>query len=347
MTNTDAAVSEKPLLEISDLSVVYPTGFRRPPFKAVTGVSIEVGRGETVSIVGESGSGKSTIGGAVLGLRDVAAGSIRFRGEDITSIGQSDRRRLSADLQAIFQDPFSSLDPSKTVGETVGEPLVVGTDLSSAQITARVEEVLRRVGIAVDAVEKYPGEFSGGQRQRIAIARAVVRRPALIVADEAVSALDVSVQAHVLNLLDELQKDQGTSYLFISHNMAVVRHISDRVVVLYRGRIMEEGGAEDVCDRPAHPYTRSLLAAVPVPDVTAQRSRRSLRRAATTADSGFAPVDGVGCPFAPRCPFAQQKCIDATPTLEELPDGRRVACVRVGELPAQSALLSTGSKEAK
>ena len=341
MTNAGKTGTSAPLLSISNLSVVYRTGFGRPPLKAVTDVSIYVGLGETVSIVGESGSGKSTIGGAVLGLRDVASGSIRFQGEDITSVRQSDRRRLSSDLQAIFQDPFSSLDPTKTVGETVAEPLVVGTKLSSVEIAQRVDEVLGRVGIASDAVDKYPGEFSGGQRQRIAIARAVVRRPALIIADEAVSALDVSVQAHVLNLLDELQEDQGTSYLFISHNMAVVRHISDRVVVLYRGRIMEEGDAEAVCDRPAHPYTRSLLAAVPVPDVATQRSRRTARRGATTPSSGFEPVDGVGCPFAPRCPFAQQKCVDVTPPLADLGDGRRVACARVGELPAEPALLQS------
>jgi oligopeptide/dipeptide ABC transporter ATP-binding protein len=347
MTNSIAVEQDEPLLTIDNLSVTYRTGFRRAPFTAVSEVSISVGRGETVSIVGESGSGKSTIGGAVLGLREVAAGAIRFKGEDITSVGQSDRRRLSADLQAIFQDPFSSLDPSKTVGETVGEPLTVGPRISAAEISRRVQEVLGRVGISPDAIDKYPGEFSGGQRQRIAIARAVVRRPALIIADEAVSALDVSVQAHVLNLLDELQEDQGTSYLFISHNMAVVRHISDRVVVLYRGRIMEEGGTELVCDEPAHPYTRSLLAAVPVPDVGAQRSRRTLRRAATTQNSGFAPVDGVGCPFAPRCPFAQQKCVDATPPLEQLDDGRRVACVRVHELPAEKVFLQTTPKGTK
>ena len=204
--------------------------------------------------------------------------------------------------------------------------------LPAEERTRRVVEVLAKVGIGRAAMAKYPAEFSGGQRQRIAIARALVLEPKIVVCDEAVSALDVSVQAQVLNLLDALQREKGTSYIFISHNMAVVRHISDRVVVLYRGRIMEEGPAVDVCDRPAHPYTRSLLASVPVPDVVVQRARREAR-AVATASTGLAPKDGVGCPFAPRCPFAIAACVEATPPLVEVGDGRRAACIRLGELP--------------
>ncbi len=334
------------LLEIDDLEITYPRGFGKAPFRAVTDLSLRVGRGETVSIVGESGSGKTTIGSAILGLARVGSGSIRLDGEEIAHAGVRQRRAFAARLQAVFQDPFSSLDPSQTVGDVVAEPLrVAGPKLSAAEIEERVAAILARVGIGRNAMRKFPAEFSGGQRQRIAIARALVVQPEIVVCDEAVSALDVSVQAQVLNLLAELQRDVGTSYVFISHNMAVVRHISDRVVVLYRGRVMEQGSAADVCDRPAHPYTRSLLASVPVPDVAAQRGRREAR-ASSVAASGIAPSEGIGCPFAPRCPFAQAKCVAATPPLVELPDGRSVACVRVGEIPPpdeRSALMTTGS----
>ena len=321
------------LLEIDDLSVTYSRGLGRSPFVAVSDLSLTVGRGETVSIVGESGSGKSTIGSAILGLQPAASGSIRLEGSDITRLSRSKRASLRSTLQAVFQDPFSSLDPSQSIGDAVAEPLrVAEPNLSPAERAERVRAMLGKVGIAPSAMGKFPAEFSGGQRQRIAIARALVLEPKIVVCDEAVSALDVSVQAQVLNLLAQLQRDVGTSYVFISHNMAVVRHISDRVVVLYRGRVMEEGPAADVCDRPAHPYTRSLLASVPVPDVEAQKLRREAR-AVASVQSGFAPKDGVGCPFAPRCPFATQACVDVTPPLVDVGDGRRAACIRLGEIP--------------
>jgi peptide/nickel transport system ATP-binding protein len=253
------------------------------------------------------------------------------------------RREFRTTLQAVFQDPFSSLDPSMTIGQAVGEPLLVAhPGLASDERRARVVESLARVGLDESVLQRYPAEFSGGQRQRIAIARALFLRPAIVVCDEAVSALDVSVQAQVLNLLEELQRTEGVSYVFISHNIAAVRHISDRVVVLYRGHIMEEGTAEEVCDRPLHPYTRSLLASVPVPDVVAQRERRRVRREAAAAPLPAAPT--TGCPFAPRCPFAAQKCLDARPPLVESADGRRVACVRIDEIPGPDsrAALATG-----
>jgi oligopeptide/dipeptide ABC transporter ATP-binding protein len=321
---------EAPLLEVTNLSVTYRQGLRRPPVRAVRGVSFTVGRGETVSIVGESGSGKSTIGGAILGLRQVTEGTIRFNGEDITSLPVKRRREISAHLQAVFQDPYSSLDPARTIGESVSEPLQVGASIPRGEVTTKTAEVLGRVGMAASAVSKYPSEFSGGQRQRISIARAIVRTPELVVCDEAVSALDVSVQAHVLNLLGRLQKDSDTSYVFISHNMAVVRHVSDRVVVLYQGRVMEEGPAVETCDTPMHPYTRSLVAAVPVPNVQQQRARRELRSEATRA-SGLQLEGDVGCPFAPRCPFALQRCVETTPEPIEFAPGRRAACVRIGD----------------
>jgi peptide/nickel transport system ATP-binding protein len=330
-TSASPALDETPLLEIEDLSVDYRQGVGKPPVHAVRNVSFTVGRGETVSIVGESGSGKSTIGNAVLGTRAVTSGTIRFRGRDITRLSVKQRREISASLQAVFQDPYSSLDPARTIGESVAEPLQVGGQTSRIETSRRTTSVLGRVGVAAQAASRYPGEFSGGQRQRISIARAIVRTPELVICDEAVSALDVSVQAHVLNLLDDLKQEFGTSYVFISHNMAVVRHISDRVVVLYRGRVMEEGPAAAVCDTPAHPYTRSLVAAVPVPDVAEQRARRIKRSAATTA-SGIEPTDEVGCPFAARCPFAQLKCVETTPEPVEIESGRRVACIRIGEI---------------
>ena len=333
----DATADAPDVLEVRGLEVTYSRGLGREPFRAVSDLSFRVGRGETVSIVGESGSGKTTTGSAILGLARVSSGSIKLKGEEIAGAGVRRRRALASSLQAVFQDPFSSLDPSQTIGDIVAEPLrVAGPRMSGAEIARRVAAILARVGIAPSAVAKFPAEFSGGQRQRIAIARALVLEPEIVVCDEAVSALDVSVQAQVLNLLDDLQRDVGTSYIFISHNMAVVRHISDRVVVLYRGRVMEQGPASAVCDAPAHPYTRSLLASVPVPDVAAQRDRREARMGSIVA-SGIAPKDGVGCPFAPRCPFAQAACVEATPPLTELPDGRSVACIRVHELPPPDA----------
>ena len=321
------------VLDVAGLTVTYSRGLGRAPLTAVSDVSFSVGRGETVSIVGESGSGKTTIGSAILGLQPVAGGSIRLNGADVAHLGRSARRDFRETLQAIFQDPYSSLDPTKTIGDAVGEPLTLAERrLPSEEIRRRVADVLRRVGLDASLMHRFPAEFSGGQRQRIAIARAIILKPAIVVCDEAVSALDVSVQAQVLNLLETLQHEEGVSYIFISHNMAAVRHISDRIVVLYRGRIMEIGAAEDICDRPAHPYTRSLLAAVPVPDVHVQRERRRLR--GRTAVAARADVPMTGCPFAPRCPFAADICVAAPPPLIEIGGGRRVACVRINEIPA-------------
>jgi oligopeptide/dipeptide ABC transporter ATP-binding protein len=321
------------VLHVAGLTVTYPRGLGRPPVTAVTDVSFTVGRGETVSIVGESGSGKTTIGSAILGLQPVAKGSILLNGAEIAYLSRRERRAFRETLQAVFQDPFSSLDPTKSIGDAVGEPLrVAQPKLGAEAVRRRVAEALDRVGLDPSVVHRFPAEFSGGQRQRIAIARALILKPEIVVCDEAVSALDVSVQAQVLNLLESLQCDEGVSYVFISHNMAAVRHISDRIVVLYRGRVMEEGSAEDVCDRPAHPYTRSLLASVPVPDVRAQRERRRIRGLAVAA-ARVGATPQTGCPFAPRCPFAADVCITAPPPLVELAGGRRVACVRIDEIP--------------
>ncbi len=335
-----------PLLDIQSLTVTYRRGGRRGVLTAVDDVSLTVGHGETVSVVGESGSGKTTLGSAVLGLQPVAGGSIKFAGREISRLNTKQRRQLRTSLQAIFQDPFGSLDPSMTVGEAVGEPLrIVNDGKSRREIADRTQLMLERVGMEAPAMSRYPGEFSGGQRQRIAIARALILEPEIVVCDEAVSALDVSVQAQVLNLLESLQREQGTSYIFISHNMAVVQHVSDRVLVLYRGRTMETGSVEDVCGRPAHPYTRSLLSSVPIPDVGIQRERRRLRSQASvdsrSASNGAMPAtieDGVGCPFAPRCPFVRDQCLEATPSPVDIGGGRQVACVRIDEIPPMDQL---------
>ncbi|MDR2372975.1 MAG: ABC transporter ATP-binding protein [Bifidobacteriaceae bacterium] len=320
------------LLEVDDLTVSYHMGMRRPPFRAVRDITFKVARGETVSIVGESGSGKSTIGGAILGLRAIESGSIRLQGEDITNAGIKRRRAIARHIQAVFQDPFSSLDPKLTIGESVAEPLTIGARPRRDETLRSVTETLGRVGIGADALRRFPAEFSGGQRQRVSIARSIIRTPELIVCDEAVSALDVSVQAQVINLLADLKADSGTSYLFISHNMAVVRHISDRVIVLYKGRIMEQGPAADVCDQPAHPYTRSLIAAVPVPNVAVQEQRRTARSLAAKPSVVAGDVQD-GCPFAPRCPFARPACTTSGDVrLVGVGPGRSAACLRLDEV---------------
>ncbi len=266
-----------PLLEVQDLCVTYILkGGKR--FEALKGVNLQVAPGETVGLVGESGSGKTTIGRVILGQTAAQAGSIRFNGEDITHATRERRRTLGRDIQVVFQDPYGSLNPARSIGQTLAEPLVAVPGLSQAEIAARVAAILQTVGMPPDTVGRYPGQFSGGQRQRIAIARAVIARPKLIICDEPVSALDLSVQAQVLNLLNKLQRDMGLSLLFISHDLTVVRHVSRRTVVLYRGEIVEEGATETVHQNPQHPYTKALLAAAPVPDPARQRARREQRQ---------------------------------------------------------------------
>ncbi|HEY1570321.1 MAG TPA: ATP-binding cassette domain-containing protein [Pseudonocardiaceae bacterium] len=263
----------QPLLELCDVRIEYPRGFHRPPLVAVDRVGLGVAAGETVALVGESGSGKSSIGNAVLGLVPPARGTIRFDGEDITRATPQRRRALTRDIQCVFQDPTGSLNPRRTIGQTLTERLLPGR-LSRADRAERVATALRRVNLDPDAAAGYPAEFSGGQLQRIAIARALMVRPRLIVCDEPTSALDLSVQAQVLNLLTQLQRDLGLGYLFITHDLAVVRHVAHRVVVLHRGSVVESGPTARVCDRPADPYTRRLLDAAPVPDPAEQARRR-------------------------------------------------------------------------
>jgi len=296
------------LLDVNGLTVRYAGGRGRAPLTALCDVDLTVAPGETLSVVGESGSGKSTLGNAVLGMVRPAAGTIRFAGEDIGHAGPRRRRQLTQDIQVVFQHPHGSLNPVRTIGQTLEEPLLAHRRSSRAERRAAVRAALERVRLDADAAAHYPAKFSGGQLQRVAIARALMLAPRLLICDEAVSALDLSIQAQILNLLRELQEELGLSYLFISHDLAVVRHISHRVAVLYRGRVMESGDAEEVCERPRHPYTQALLAAAPVPDP----SRRRRRHVASAPTGGYAPT-GSGCPFRPRCPHRRETCGEPLP----------------------------------
>jgi peptide/nickel transport system ATP-binding protein len=265
------------LLGVCDLVVEYPgTGWRAKPFRAVRGVSIDLAAGETLGLVGESGSGKSTLGRSIVGLAPVSAGSVRFDDEDISHVSRGRRRQLAKDIQVIFQDPYTSLNPAMTIGEILAEPLTAnGVPRDAA--AQRISQLLDRVGLPADARDRRPREFSGGQRQRVAIARALALEPRLIVCDEPVSALDLTTQATVLDLLIEIQRETGVAYLFVSHDLSVVRHVSHRVAVMYRGEIVEQGDVDDVTVAPQHPYTKRLFMAAPVPDPEAQRVRRAER----------------------------------------------------------------------
>ena len=280
-----------PLLDVRDLVVEYPgKGFRAEPFRALKGVSLDILPGETVGLVGESGSGKTTLGRAALGLAPVTEGSIVFDGRDISHLSRRDRRALSADIQVVFQDPYSSLNPSMTIEQILTEPLTVaGT--SAAEAKRRVRELLDQVGLPADARSRLPREFSGGQRQRVAIARALALSPRLIVCDEPVSALDLSTQARVLDLFIDIQDRTGVAYLFVTHDLAVVRHISHRVAVMYRGEIVENGDGDRVTSQPQHPYTQRLFMAAPVPDPDRQEERRAARRAVLAAEAAEAAPD--------------------------------------------------------
>jgi len=274
-----------PLLEVKDLVVEYPgKGFRAEPFRALKGVSLDILPGETVGLVGESGSGKTTLGRAALGLAPVTEGTITYDGRDISRLGRSERRGLSSEIQVVFQDPYSSLNPSMTVEQILTEPLTAA-GVASAEAKTRVRDLLDQVGLPADARGRLPREFSGGQRQRVAIARALALQPRLIVCDEPVSALDLSTQARVLDLFIEIQERTGVAYLFVTHDLAVVRHISHRVAVMYRGEIVETGDADRVTSHPEHPYTQRLFMAAPVPDPDKQEERRIARRVLLDAEA--------------------------------------------------------------
>ena len=302
------------LLNVENLVVDF--GTKRKPFHAVDIVDLQIAPGETLGLVGESGSGKSTIGRAILGLNPVSQGRITFDGKDISHTHAKDRKDIAEHLQVVFQDPYSSLNPSLTVGQILSEPLMAKQGMSNDQARARIKELLGKVGLPDDAIDRFPSRFSGGQRQRIAIARALALSPKLVICDEPVSALDLSTQAQVLNLLSDLRGSSQLAYLFIAHDLAVVKHLSQRIIVLYRGRIMEEGDASEVYNNPSHPYTRALIAAAPVPNVAEQRARRA-HRASTVSASSSAILHNAkdGCPFAGRCPMVQNVCKEQRPTM--------------------------------
>jgi oligopeptide transport system ATP-binding protein len=320
-------------LSVTDLKVHFPisSGFliRRQTgaVKAVDGVSFDVAPGETLGLVGESGSGKTTTGRAILQLQRPTSGSVQFRGVELTAVSAKHMRPFRSEMQIIFQDPYGSLNPRMSAGQIVGEPLTVhGLAGDKNQRRDRVAELLERVGMNPAMIGRYPHEFSGGQRQRIGIARALAGEPSFIVCDEPVSALDVSIQAQILNLLTDLQAEFNISYLFIAHDLSVVRHISDRVAVMYLGKIMELASSEELYENPTHPYTRALMSAVPIPDPVLERRRERIVLAGDIPSPINPPS---GCVFRTRCPIATEECAEVVPELIDRGNRHQVACIKV------------------
>ena len=326
----DVSSQAPPLLSVENLTVRFRIrrglfGQKSYDVLAVNDVSFTLNKGETFGLVGESGAGKSTIGRALLKLCEKASGSIHLEGRDVGELSGKilDFRR---NLQAVFQDPYSSLNPSMIVSDIIAEPLKIHFKMTNGERKARVAELMEQVGLSPHQMQRYPSEFSGGQRQRIAIATSIALDPKIIICDEAVSALDVSTQSQVINLLEELQSRMGIALLFIAHDLAVVRHISDRIGVLYLGQLLESGPADRICDSPAHPYTKMLLAAAPVTDPVEQKRRKVIRQSLPIMESP-APTDiPVGCPFSTRCPDVMDKCHTTSPTVSEVAGGGHVAC---------------------
>lgn len=324
MTNNNST-----LVEVRNLTKHFPIGaglfgVGSEVVRAVDGVSLTIRKGETFGLVGESGCGKSTTGRCILRLIEPTSGEVWFQGEDLLKVASDELRRLRRDMQIIFQDPYSSLNPRMTVGQIVEEPLIVHRITDRRARRARAAELLGLVGLEASHSSRYPHEFSGGQRQRIGIARALALNPKFIVCDEPVSALDVSVQAQVVNLLQDLQEQLGLTYLFISHGLSVVEHISSRVGIMYLGKLVETATSADIFHNPAHPYTQALLSSIPVPDPQQRRERLHLAGDIPTA---IAPPSG--CRFRTRCPIAEPRCAEEVPQLVEISPDHFVACMVV------------------
>jgi peptide/nickel transport system ATP-binding protein len=324
-----AELADGPLVEVEDLRVWFPitSGIvldrHVGDVKAVDGVSLSIERGETVGLVGESGCGKSTLGRAILRLYKPTSGRIVFEGQDITKASENDLHSVRRKMQMVFQDPYASLNPRHSVGRIVGEPLRAHAVASGKELARSVADLLRVVGLPADAGNRYPHEFSGGQRQRIGLARALALNPDFVVCDEPVSALDVSIQAQIINLLEDLQREFQLTYLFIAHDLAVVRHISTRIIVMYLGKIVEVAPADDLYENPLHPYTITLLSAIPIPDPEVERNRQAIRVEGDLPSPANPPA---ACRFHTRCPFVQPtRCADEEPVLRDL-NGHRVAC---------------------
>ena len=326
----NAAEAKDPLIRVEDLSVRFDAGRagfwgqERLKVHAVEGVSLEICPGETLGLVGESGSGKSTTGRAILGRVPATRGKIFFRGAEITHAGREEIRALSRHMQLVFQDPYASLNPRLKIIDIVAEPLIVhGLVKNLKEAAGPVARLLERVGLPADAGARYPHAFSGGQRQRVGIARALALKPEFIVADEPVSALDVSIRAQVVNLLQDLQAEYGLAYLFIAHDLAVVRHISHRIAIMYAGKIVEIAKCDQIYETPVHPYTEALLSAVPVPDPPLQRARKRIAYSGEAPDPLHPPK---GCRFQSRCPLVSDRCREEEPPLTEREPGQRAAC---------------------
>ena len=317
-----------PVLDVRDVAVHFAPrrgwfGGPRPTVKAVDGVDLTIGAGETLGLVGESGCGKSTLSNAIVGLVQPTRGSIRVRGQEIAGATRKRLHAVRRHVQMVFQEPALSLNPRATIGAAIAEPLIVRGIAKGRALAERVDTLLAQVGLRAEHADRYPHQFSGGQRQRIVIARALALEPALVVCDEPVSALDVSVRAQILNLLVDLQRRMGVSYLFVSHDLSVVRHISDRVAVMYLGRIVEQAYRNLLFTAPKHPYTRALISAVPEANPVAQRAKRHHLPSGELPSPTDVPP---GCPFHTRCPLVTEMCTRERPLLTPRPDGALVAC---------------------
>lgn len=335
------ADNNMPLLKVEHLHKEFPTGsgfmggkFSKKVVSAVNDLSFEIRAGETFGLVGESGCGKSTTGRAIMHLDPPTSGKVYFEGRDISKMNKKELKAMRREMQFIFQDPYASLNPRMTIGEIISEPMVIhGIDTPEERIE-RVRELLDVVGLNPEHINRYPHEFSGGQRQRVGIARSFILRPKLIICDEPVSALDVSIQAQVLNLLKDLQKQYGTAYLFIAHDLSVVQHISDRVAVMYLGKMVELSDWKSLYAEPNHPYTQALLSAVPIPDPDVQQNRKRI----ILAGDPPSPIDPPsGCRFHTRCPIAQAKCSEEAPEFREIGEGHFCACHYAAPFPIKES----------